>query len=168
MYTAENGKGVRFKDADIETPLYLTLSEIFWGALKKIQIFRDEFSDETFTKTERREKIFSVKTWPGILTGTRIRFPDEGDRGPTKFPADLVFIITELPDGKYKRYGADLHMNYEITLNQALCGFVIKLKTIDDRIVRIQIIDVVKYVRTKVSFIVYCINISILSQSKLC
>lgn len=40
-----------------------------------------------------KEKILTIPIKPGIPTGTRITFPEEGDQGPTKIPGKLLMII---------------------------------------------------------------------------
>lgn len=41
------------------------------------------------SKTVTKEKILTIPIKPGIPTGTRIIFPEEGDQGPTKIPGKL-------------------------------------------------------------------------------
>ena len=42
--------------------------------------------------TELREKILTIPIKPGLPTGTRIVFPEEGDQGPSKIPGKFIFI----------------------------------------------------------------------------
>lgn len=44
------------------------------------------------TKTVTKEKILTIPIKPGIPTGTRIVFPEEGDQGPTKIPGKFIII----------------------------------------------------------------------------
>lgn len=140
----DQGFAVRVKDKTIRTELHLTLHEIFYGSMKKVKIFRQECIDEDCTNTGVREKIIVINIPPGTLPGSEFKFPNEGDRGKTKFPADIVFVIVDIPHVVFTRHKADLHMTHKIELVDALSGFVVPLKTIDDRLLNIPISDVVK------------------------
>lgn len=143
LYCVAEGKGVRIKCKDVEKVLYLDLKEIFYGAIRKMKILRHEFIDDQKMVTKIREKILVIPIPPGIPTGTKITFPEEGDQGPTKIPADIVFIVAERPHDIFMRQGADLYADYKINLKEALCGFVITITTLDDRTLKIPITDVV-------------------------
>lgn len=43
-------------------------------------------SAESGGQTELQEKILEVPIKPGMLQGAEIRFPQEGDQGPTVIP----------------------------------------------------------------------------------
>ena len=144
LYTVEEGKGLIMKDQTIEKALYLDLKDVFYGGIKKVQIFRHEYVDETKTVTAIREKILIVPIHRGIATGCRIEFKEAGDRGPTKVPADIVYNILDKSDPVYAREGADLFMTYKISMQQAMCGFVIELNTIDDRRLLVTVTDTIK------------------------
>lgn len=45
------------------------------------------------SKTVTKEKILTIPIKPGIPTGTRIVFPEEGDQGPTKIPGKLSITV---------------------------------------------------------------------------
>lgn len=92
----------------------------------------------------QREKILTIQIPPGIGTGTQIRFIEEGDQGPTKIPADIVFIIADLKHEVYTRCGPDLLMTHAITLHEALTGFDFYVTTIDNRRIKVVIDEVVK------------------------
>ena len=80
---------------------------------------------------------------PGTVCGTTITFKEEGDQYPSKIPADIIFLTTDKPHPVFKRDGADIHMDYNIDLKQALCGFKLIIKTIDDRKILMAISDVI-------------------------
>lgn len=141
----EHGVGLKVKDPPIETPLPLELREVFYGGIKKIKIYREEFCDETRTKTELRDRILVVPIRPGIKTGCRILFPGEGDRGPTKIPGDIVFIVEDRLNDYFQRDGVHLYMEHQISLVKSLVGFVVEVNTIDNRRLMVPITDVVKY-----------------------
>ncbi|XP_029043571.2 dnaJ homolog subfamily B member 13-like [Osmia bicornis bicornis] len=113
------------------------------------------------SKTVTKEKILTIPIKPGIPTGTRIIFPEEGDQGPTKIPgkllhhfqarkhvsvADVIFITEDRPHETFRREGSDLHMTVDIFLREALTGTVVTVNTLDDRTLRIPITSVIAYV----------------------
>lgn len=53
----------------------------------KIQKLVLNCDDQATTVT--REKILTVPIKPGLPSGTEIRFPEEGDQGPTKIPGRI-------------------------------------------------------------------------------
>ena len=146
-----DGKGkLRVKCPDIEHDLFLGLDEIMIGGIKKMRIMRQEFIDHKQVLTELREKVLSVKITPGIPTGTRIRFPEEGDQGPAIFPADIIFIIREKPNRHFQRNEHHLCATVDISLEKALTGAEFEVRTIDGRSFLIQITDVISPTYVKV------------------
>ncbi|XP_011305046.1 dnaJ homolog subfamily B member 13-like [Fopius arisanus] len=137
------GQGINRKDDDFEISLQLQLIEIFRGALKKLKFERLVFADaeKTFTKIE--EKIFTIKIEPGLKTGTKIVFPEEGNQNPTTIPADIVFITADTPHETFQRENDNLLMTTSVTLNEALTGTVIKIDTLDARTLRIPITSII-------------------------
>lgn len=65
--------------------LYLKF-QVFFGGLKKMKIQRLVLVGEEKAATELREKILTIHVKPGLPSGTKIIFPEEGDQGPTKIP----------------------------------------------------------------------------------
>lgn len=144
LYSTNDGKsGVKVKDKSIEKILSLELREIFYGAVKKMKILRQEFIDEGKTITKIKEKVLVIQIAPGILPGTKICFPEEGDQGATRIPADIIFVVSDIPHPIYCRRESDLYMHYKIDLKQALCGFILQIHTIDDRKLQVPITNVV-------------------------
>lgn len=146
LYSVAEGTGVRLQEPPVEVPLTLDLKDVFFGGIKKKKIYRQEFVDETRSGTELRERILTVPIRPGIATGCRITFPGEGDRGPLKRPADVVFVVVDRPDPIYRRDGVHLNWTYEVDLLQSLCGFVIDVATVDGRRFLVPIANVVRSV----------------------
>lgn len=144
MFESPLGKGYKEKDATIVRPLALSLEEVFMGGLKKMKIQRLVFTDETCSELKLREKVLSIPIKPGIYPNTEVRFKEEGDQGPTRIPADVIFITEDRPHETYVRSGlSDLLFVQTVTLEEALCGLSITLETLDDRILRIKIDEVI-------------------------
>jgi DnaJ homolog subfamily B member 13 len=144
MFDSPLGKGYKEKDATILRPLSLSLEEIFKGCLKKMKIQRLVFTDESCSELKLREKVLSIPIKPGTYPNTEVRFKEEGDQGPTRIPADVIFITEDRPHDTYIRSSlSDLVTVRNVTLEEALCGITITLKTLDERILRVKITDVI-------------------------
>ncbi|XP_034191882.1 dnaJ homolog subfamily B member 13 isoform X1 [Osmia lignaria lignaria] len=137
------GRGLKRKEEPLIKTLYLTLLEVLLGGIKKMKIQRLVLVGDDKSKTVTKEKILTIPIKPGIPTGTRIIFPEEGDQGPTKIPADVIFITEDRPHETFRREGSDLHMTVDIFLREALTGTVVTVNTLDDRTLRIPITSVI-------------------------
>ncbi|CAL7934854.1 unnamed protein product [Xylocopa violacea] len=137
------GRGIKRKEEPLIKTLYLTLLEVLLGGIKKMKIQRLVLVGDDKSKTVVKEKILTIAIKPGIPTGTRIVFPEEGDQGPTKIPADVIFITEDRPHETFRREGSDLHMTVDIFLREALTGTVVTVNTLDDRTLRISLTSVI-------------------------
>nr|XP_033336325.1 dnaJ homolog subfamily B member 13-like [Megalopta genalis] len=138
------GRGLKRKEEPLIKTLYLTLLEVLNGGIKKMKIQRLVLVEDDKSRTVTKEKILTIPIKPGIPRGTRIVFPKEGDQGPTKVPADVIFITEDRPHETFRREGSDLHMTVDIFLREALTGTVVTVNTLDDRTLRILITSVIK------------------------
>ncbi|CAH2094061.1 unnamed protein product [Euphydryas editha] len=144
MFESPLGKGYKEKDQTIVRPLSLTLEEVYKGCLKKMKIQRLVFTDETCSELKLREKVLSIPIKPGVYPNTEIIFKEEGDQGPTRIPADVMFVTEDRPHENFLRSGlSDLLIIRNVSLHEALCGVTITVTTLDDRILRIKITDVI-------------------------
>lgn len=94
-------------------------------------------------KLSPETEILSINVKPGWKKGTKITFPDKGNEQLNQLPADLIFVIDEKPHEVYKRDGNDLIVNHRVTLAEALKGTAVKLTTLDERCLTIQVTDIV-------------------------
>ncbi|XP_076235032.1 LOW QUALITY PROTEIN: dnaJ homolog subfamily B member 13 [Calliopsis andreniformis] len=94
------GRGLKRKEEPLIKTLYLTLLEIFFGGIKKMKIQRLVLVGDDKSTTVAKEKILTIPIKPGIPTGTRIVFPNEGDQGPTKIPGMRLKCIVHLVGGQ--------------------------------------------------------------------
>lgn len=66
--------------------------------------------------------------------GDKIVLEGEADQVPEQEPGDILFNIVEIEHGVFRRAGADLSADLEITLAEALCGFSrVVIKHLDGR-----------------------------------
>lgn len=145
LYTnKDTGIGIRTKDAPVEKTIGLELEEVYNGCVKLMHVWRQEFVDKEETRTEKRKKTLTLNIDVGVTAGTRYCFKEEGDRSPTKIPADIIFIVEDKPHCFFKRTNLhDLVYTYEIDLCQALTGFQFVINTLDRRQLKVSINDVV-------------------------
>lgn len=120
----------------IETPLRLTLEELYAGTVKKLKITRKVLNPDGRT-THPESKVVEVPVACGWKPGTKVRFEKHGDEGPNMIPADLVFVVEEKPHPVFQREGNNLVHKANVTLKDALCGGEYMLKTLDDRRIKI-------------------------------
>ncbi|XP_060533905.1 dnaJ homolog subfamily B member 13-like [Cylas formicarius] len=131
------------KQPPVTHPLALTLREVFFGGVKKMKIRRLTYVDARRDRTEPREKILTIPIQPGLRAGTEIVFADEGDDDPAFLPADVIFVTEDKPDDTFARRGDDLVMTVKVSLEDALIGSVVTITTIDRRVIRVPLTDVV-------------------------
>lgn len=78
----------------------------------------------------------SVNVNPFIEKGSRdgddILFDGFGEQRLGHENGDLIFLVKSKPHARFKREGNDLRAEFEITLEQALVGFSLQFKHIDD------------------------------------
>ncbi|XP_055612430.1 dnaJ homolog subfamily B member 13-like [Uranotaenia lowii] len=139
----DDSSNVKTKGPDIEHVIELELEEIFHGALKKMQIVREEFLDEAQVSTTLVEETLKIHVPAGISSNARIRFPEAGDCNAKTIPSDVVFVVQEKPHARFTRSGQDLHLTETIFLEHAMLGFRLEIPGIDGRTIVTQIVDVI-------------------------
>jgi DnaJ-class molecular chaperone len=134
----EMGNMQPHKAEAVKTPLYCSLEELCTGTTKKMRISRKRLKPDGYS-TYDDVKILEINIKPGWKAGTTITFPNEGDERPGVTPGDIIFVVTEKPHSRFKRSGNDLIYKHNITLKQALTGFIMEIQTLDNRKLRIPI-----------------------------
>ncbi|KAG0706743.1 hypothetical protein DFH29DRAFT_899796 [Suillus ampliporus] len=86
-------------------PLPLTLHEMYYGTTYQFLVTRELLS----RKTEQVEIYIEVP--PGIRSGTRIVCPRTGHQRKDGTLQDVIFLVEELPDGRFTRVKDDLFMD---------------------------------------------------------
>lgn len=134
------GGGTR-QDPPVEHPLNMHLEELCTGCTKKMKISRTVVSSDG--RRSKEEKIVAVEVKPGWKAGTKVTFPKEGDQLPGKIPSDVVFVIGEKPNSKFKREGNDLRQKVNISLRTALCGGEVEIPNIKGAVIKHRLSGVV-------------------------
>lgn len=144
LYKVKQGFGVIHKDPEVKHLLRLTLDEVYFGCKKIFNFKRKEFVDDLKVMTEDRDVSLSVPINAGCFEGTMITFKEAGDKSITRKPADVTFITCDEPHKIFRRDELNLHMDYSITLKQALSGFKMTIVTIDERKLEFNVTDIVR------------------------
>ncbi|PVU90580.1 hypothetical protein BB559_000710 [Furculomyces boomerangus] len=118
------------KKKEITRTLPVNLKDLYTGASKKLKVTRKIMDPNG--SINQSEKILQIDIKPGWKSGTKVRFSGEGD-DLGHGPQDIVILIEEKTDPVFKRVQNDLHMNADLSLEEALCGFKKTIKTIDGR-----------------------------------
>jgi len=141
-------KKAKIKDPDVSTDFHCTLEQLFNGVTKIFEITKNIFNEEG--AVEQEKKRIHIKVKPGWRTGTKITFKEQGDERPGRIPADLIFVLKDLPHAYYQREGNDLVHNAKITLRQALMGLKLNLPFLDGSIKQVPIPNVISpdYIHT--------------------
>lgn len=126
--------------------LRCSLEDLYSGATKKMKVTR------TSTTLRRDpEMVLEVAVKPGWKAGTKITFQGEGnERGSSGAADDVVFVVREKVHGTFAREGSNLLHHTKIPLLDALTGFKIDVPTLDNRVLRVNVRDVVTPTYTKV------------------
>lgn len=99
---------------------------------------RDKCTSCRGLKTCMDRKIIEVAIEKGMANGQRIKFSGESDEIPGTIPGDIVIQLSQKPHEVFTRKGADLICKLDITLSEALCGFVKTITHLDGRILKIE------------------------------
>jgi len=137
------------QDEAVVKELPVTLEEMYLGAVKTVKITRKTLTEDGSTTSEQ-EKTLTVEVKRGYKNGTRMTFPKEGDQGPNRIPADIVFVLKEQPHPTFTRSGNDLQYNVTLDLLDALTGSTVTLTTLDERVLNIAVKEVVSPGYTKI------------------
>lgn len=90
------------------------------------------------SKVVTDRKIIEVVIEKGMQNGQKIKFSGEADEIPGTIPGDINIILELKQHDVFKRKGADLLCEIDLTLNEALCGFVKTITHLDKRVIKIE------------------------------
>jgi DnaJ-class molecular chaperone len=74
----------------------------------------------------------------GVKHGHKITFAGMSDEKPGFETGDLQFVVQVAEHATFKRRGADLLYELDISLSESLCGFAIPIVHLDDRTIVIK------------------------------
>lgn len=121
--------------------LNLTLEELYTGTKKRLKVTRTRWYKDQMTK---EDKVLEVEVKRGWKDGTKITFPGEGDQEtPHSRPGDMIFIVKTKHHDRFVRDGLHLIHKIPISLVRALTGFIAPIRTLDGRILKVTVDEVV-------------------------
>jgi len=91
-----------------------------------------EGTGKQFKHRQDRE-VLEVHIQKGATDGQKIVFKEKADELPDTDTGDVVFVLTEQQHPEFKRRGADLFIEWKISLSEALCGFQLQVTHLDGR-----------------------------------
>merc|ERR1719443_2330255 len=84
-------------------------------------------------KTKQEREILEVHIQKGSPDNHKVVFREMADEHPDADTGDVNFILKEQEHAVFKRRGADLFIEREISLVEALCGFELEVEHLDGR-----------------------------------
>lgn len=84
-------------------------------------------------KLKSQREVLEVHIQKGAPEGHKINFRDMADEHPDADPGDVIFVVKVKEHALFKRKGADLYIEKDIRLVEALCGFSMELTHLDGR-----------------------------------
>jgi DnaJ-class molecular chaperone len=70
------------------------------------------------------KETVSIYVEKGMYNGDKITLSEKGDEAPGCIAGDVTFVLAEEKHARFTRKGPDLLVKLDISLKQALCGFV--------------------------------------------
>jgi len=126
--------------------LNCTLEELYNGTTKKLKVTRN-----SITLKRDAETVVSIDVKPGWKAGTKVTYSGEGDEiSGTGKAQDVVLVIREKHHNTFTREGSNLLHHTRIPLVDALTGCKVDIPTLDNRLLRVNISDVVTPTYTKI------------------
>lgn len=89
-------------------------------------------------KVVKEKKVLEAEIDKGTPNGYQYTFHGEADEFPGTEPGDVVIVAQEQPHKRFKRKGADLLMEKNITLQEALTGVDFVMTHLDGTKIRIK------------------------------
>eukprot|EP00349_Pseudokeronopsis_sp_Brazil_P009540 CAMPEP_0202971022 /NCGR_PEP_ID=MMETSP1396-20130829/22960_1 /ASSEMBLY_ACC=CAM_ASM_000872 /TAXON_ID= /ORGANISM="Pseudokeronopsis sp., Strain Brazil" /LENGTH=424 /DNA_ID=CAMNT_0049699977 /DNA_START=46 /DNA_END=1320 /DNA_ORIENTATION=+ len=134
-----NGRGVRIAIRQIGPGMVQQMQTACnaCGGAGKMMSEADKCKTCKGKKTFKDRKILEVAIEKGMSNGQKIRFSGEADEIPGTVPGDVIIVVQEKEHETFKRKGADLVVQMDLQLSEALCGFVKTITHLDDRVLKI-------------------------------
>ena len=130
------------KPKDVVHYVNVELEDLFHGTTKSLKITQRKINPATNGYTEVPE-VITLNIKPGWKEGTKVTYEGRGNESPGVPPADVVFVIKQKPHPNFTRDGDDLVYRATITLEEALTGTKVDVRTLDNRHLRVNIREVV-------------------------
>jgi len=148
MADGASGGGSKPKGRSSMVRVRLTLEEMFNGKTVTVPVDSDTFEPDRrgsvmtpdgrrFRKVVTRKRL-EVHVPQGARNGQRITFDGEGDKMPGMDAGDVVVVLQQQKHSVFERKGADLILQKEISLCEALTGVDFTFTHLDGSRVRVR------------------------------
>merc|ERR1719322_328458 len=84
-------------------------------------------------KTKQEREVLEVHVQKGAPDGHKIVFREMADEHPDADTGDVLFVVKQQEHKDFKRKGADLYIERDVSLVEALCGFQLCVDHLDGR-----------------------------------
>jgi len=89
-------------------------------------------------KVTQEKKVLEIFSEKGHTHKQKLVFSGEGDQEPNVIPGDVIIVLNQEPHKIFRRDNADLFMEKEINLYEALCGFTFSITHLDGRVLLVK------------------------------
>ncbi|MDG5814397.1 molecular chaperone DnaJ [Chitinispirillales bacterium ANBcel5] len=98
-------------------------------------VVADKCNACTGTGLQKVDSTIEVDIPAGVSEGNYINVPGKGNAGPNKGPSgDLIVLISEKPHEFFKRHGADLTCDIDLSFSDAALGVSKTIPTLDGKV----------------------------------
>jgi DnaJ-class molecular chaperone len=118
------------RGADFESPVDLTLEEVFTGATRRLRL----------EGADHKTRTVEVRIPAGVTDNARVRVAGEGEAAPkggTK--GDLFLRVHVVPHDRFTREGADLRTTVPVPVTTAVLGGEIPLTSLSGSTLRLKV-----------------------------
>jgi curved DNA-binding protein len=119
----------RHRGRDVEHEIELTLEDAFHGVTRRLAL-----------KHDGHARTVDVRIPPGVVDGSRVRVPGEGEQGGAGGASGDLFLRVRLaPHPLFERKARDLYVKVPIFVTTAALGGEAEVPTISGKTVRLRI-----------------------------
>merc|ERR1712100_788162 len=84
-------------------------------------------------KTKNEREVLEVNIQKGSPDSHKVTFREMADEHPDADTGDVHFVLKQQEHAVFKRKGADLYIERDISLVESLCGFELEVTHLDGR-----------------------------------
>mmetsp|Transcript_17583 Transcript_17583/g.60826 ORF Transcript_17583/g.60826 Transcript_17583/m.60826 type:complete len:1027 (-) Transcript_17583:210-3290(-) len=112
----------------------IQMRQIGPGMVQQMQSRCPDCGGTGFSVTMKKERqVLEVNIEKGAKHSTKLRFAAMGNESPNADPGDVIFVLQQKEHNVFKRKGADLLLQRDISLVEALVGFSFTVTQLDGR-----------------------------------
>jgi len=120
------------------TGVVVQMRQIGPGMVQQLQSRCPDCTGGYRVQMKKERQVLEVNVDKGASHNTKLRFSGMGNESPNAEPGDVVFVLQQKEHATFKRKGADLLLQKDISLSEALCGFKFVVHQLDGRQILVQ------------------------------